>query len=286
MNKDRIKLITAMLLFGTIGLVRRYIPYSSALTACARALIGAVLLGAVILLRRKRVDWGAVKKQALRLSVSGVLLGINWILLFEAYRHTTVAVATVCYYMAPVCVIAVSPWILRERVPLRKWLCVLAALAGVALTAGVQPEGTLGAAGVLYGLAAAVLYAAVVLLNKKITGLAALERTMMQLAAAALTLLPYVCLTQDVTALTWEVKGVLWLLVAGAVHTALAYALYFGSMERLSAQSVALISYIDPVTAVLLSALLLREPLPWPAAVGAVLVLCAALLGELPAREK
>ena len=286
MNKDRIKLITAMLLFGTIGLVRRYIPYSSAVTALARALIGAVLLGAVMLLRRKRIDGGAVKRQAVRLLVSGILLGANWILLFEAYRRTTVAAATVYYYMAPVFILLAAPLFLRERVTWQKILCTAAALAGVVLVSGVWTDGLAGAGGAAYGLAAAVLYAAVVLLNKKITGLTAQERTVWQLAVAAAALLPYTLLTEPASGWFWETGGFLWLLLAGVVHTGLAYTLYFGSLTGLPAQSAALISYIDPLTAVVLSVTVLHEPMTWPLAVGAVLILGGALLGEIPLRKK
>ncbi len=197
------------------------------------------------------------------------------------------ATATLCYYMAPVIVILASPWLLKERLTLRRGLCAAAAVLGMVLVSGVLTESRGGdLRGVLFGLGAAALYASVVLVNQRLRDMDALEKTVVQLGAAALILLPYVLATEDLSALTWNVPSLLLLLVLGVVHTGWAYSLYFGSMGALPAQTVALCSYLDPVTAVLLSALVLREPLGLPGAVGAALVLGAALVSELPERKR
>ena len=197
------------------------------------------------------------------------------------------ATATLCYYMAPVLVILVAPWLLKERLTLRRALCAMAAVLGMVLVSGILTQGNGGdGRGVLLGLGAAALYASVVLVNQRLRDMDALEKTVVQLGAAALILLPYVLATESVAALSWDGRSLLLLLVLGAVHTGWAYALYFGSMGVLPAQTVALCSYLDPVTAVLLSALVLREPLGLAGALGAVLVLGAALVSELPERRR
>ena len=290
MGKDprraRGELILAVLLFGTIGLFRRGIALPSSVVALGRGFIGTLFLLLYALLRGRRLDGAAIRRKLPWLILSGGLIGFNWILLFESYRYTTVATATLCYYMAPVIVILASPWLLKERLTLRRGLCAGAAVLGMIPVSGVLTEGRSGnLRGVLFGLGAAALYASVVLVNQRLREMDALEKTVVQLGAAALILLPYVLATEEVAALHWDGRSLLLLAILGIIHTGWAYALYFGSMGALPAQTVALCSYMDPVTAVLLSALVLREPLGAAGAVGAALVLGAALVSELPERK-
>ena len=282
----KLKLTASMLIFGTIRVVRRYLPCSSGVLALTRGALGSLFLLAVHFAGKKAFPREALRKNLALLCVSGALIGANWICLFEAYRYTSVAVATVCYYMAPVLVILLSPLLLREKLTARKLVCALAAVCGVALISGVSGDGA-GIKGVLFGLAAAAMYAFVVILNKFITGLCAADRTLIQLAAATVALLPYVLLTGGFSSLELTPSSVALLLVAGVLHTGVAYALYFGSLGGLPAQTAALLSYIDPVTAVLLSAAVLKEPLAPLAAFGAALTLLAALIGDAePQRRK
>ena len=283
-------LIFSMTLFGTIGLFVRWIPLPSAAVALVRGIVGTVFLLVWMRLKGIRPDAVAVKENLLLLCVSGVAIGFNWILLFESYRYTTVSTATLCYYMAPVLVTLASPLICRERLTARRLLCVGAAVLGMALVSGAIPGGSLPAGqgkGVLLGFGAAVLYASVILMNKRISGLDAAPRTMLQLAAAAAVLVPYVALTGVTDADGWGNLPLTLLLLAvvGVLHTGFAYKLYFGSIQQLPVQTAAMLSYIDPVVAVLLSALLLREPMSLLQAMGAVLVLGSALVGELPGRK-
>jgi drug/metabolite transporter (DMT)-like permease len=210
------------------------------------------------------------------------MLGLNWILLFEAYRYTTVAVATVCYYMAPSIVMIAAPFILHERLTLRKGICVITALAGIILISGVgQNSGTGDLTGILCGLGAACFYAGIILLNKKLSGLTAYDRTIVQLGIAAILLIPYTLCTEDFTALAIAPIVLILLAVIGIVHTGIAYVLYFGSIPYLKAQTVAIFSYTDPIFAILLSALFLQEPLGLISICGAVLVLGSTFISEI-----
>ena len=280
MGKSKLSLIGAMVIFGTIGLIRRHIDLPSSFIALARAVIGGAFLLALLAAQHRKPDFAGIRKNALPLVLSGAFLGFNWVFLFESYRYTTVATATLCYYMAPVLVILASP-LLKEKLNTRKLLCVGAAIVGIVLVSGVA-EGGLGKnpEGILFGLAAAVFYAFVILLNKKIRLESAYDKTIVQLLVAAAVLVPYVMLTEDMGSLTFSPISVVLLITAGIVPTGLAYALYFGSMGRLPAQTVALYSYIDPVLAIVLSAVLLSEPMTALTAAGAVLVLGAAFFGE------
>lgn len=286
----RLSVVTAMVIFGTIGIVRSCIPgIPSGLLASLRGVVGALFLLALLYLRGGKLDQAAIRKNLGRLLVSGVVMGFNWILLFEAYRYTSVATATLCYYMAPVFVILAAPLVVKERLTLKKFVCVGVALIGMVPVSGVLSAGFGGLAelrGVALGLGAAVLYACVVLINQRIEGIGAYDKTILQLAAAGVALLPYTLLVENVRAVSLTWPTVLWVGVICIVHTGLAYALYFGAMGRVSAQTVALLSYIDPVVAVLLSATLLGQGLDALGWIGALLVLGATVACELPTGKR
>lgn len=288
-NKSKLSLILSMFIFGTIGIFRRYIPLPSSLLAMARGAIGVVFLLIFMALKKEKLNLREIKDKILLLCISGVFIGFNWILLFEAYNYTTVATATLCYYMAPVFVIIASPFLFKEKLTLKKIICVIVALAGMVLVSGVIETGFSGAGefkGVLLGLGAAVLYATVVLMNKKTAGVPAYTKTVIQLGSAAIVLLPYTMLTENFAELTFEPLTIIMLLVVGVVHTGWSYALYFGSMDNLKAQTVAIFSYIDPVVAIILSALILNEEMSIFGMIGAVLVLGSTMVSELPSKKK
>ena len=278
-------LILSMVIFGTIGVFRRNIALPSDVIAFARGIMGSVFL---ILYQKLRGGSfflsGISRKKLALLVITGGLIGFNWILLFEAYNYTSVAVATLCYYMQPMIVLIVSPFLLKESLTAKKILCALAALAGMVLVSGIAGGTSAGAGrikGVLFGLFAAVLYASVVLLNKKITGVPVIEKTTIQLFSAAVCLIPYMIAQVTFTFFKLSGYGTVMLLITGIVHTGIAYVLYFGAVEKLPAQTCALFSYIDPVTAILLSAFLLHEPMGITGMIGTVLIIGAAVISEL-----
>lgn len=282
-QKAKLGLLTSMFIFGTIGIFRRYIPLPSGMVACVRGLVGTLFLLALVTLKKEKISKEAIQKNFKVLVISGVAIGFNWILLFEAYQYTSVAIATLCYYMAPMIVIFASAILLKEKLTKRKVLCALVALAGMVLVSGVLQAGFTGLAemkGILLGLGAAALYASVILMNKKLKDINAYDKTIVQLAAAAIVLIPYVLLVENWMEVTFTPLIVVMLLIVGIVHTGWAYALYFGSMDGLKAQTIALFSYLDPIVAILLSALLLKEEMGVAGFVGAVLVLGAAMLSE------
>ena len=272
----------SMLIFGTIGIFRRYIPLSSALLAAFRGMSGAVFLILIAIITRKKIKHGLPAKTVALLAFTGALIGINWIFLFEAYNYTTVATATLCYYMEPIFVILAAPLVLREHLTLRKAVCGLAAIIGMVLVSGVVETGIpqIGEIkGILFGLSAAALYATVVLINKKMPVVDAYEKTIIQLMSAAVVLIPYLLVTEDFTKFSPNATTIVMMIVVGLVHTGLAYAMYFKSMEGLSGQTVALLGYIDPVTALILSAVVLNEHMGITGIIGAILIIGAAIIG-------
>ena len=288
-KKATYKLIIAMVIFGTIGLFVRYLSLPSSVIALFRGMGGTLFLLAAN--GRKTIFSGGMKKNLHWLLLSGAALGFNWILLFESYRYTSVAVSTLCYYLAPILVILASPVILKEKLTVKKILCVATALSGMVCLSGVLQTGVPQGAelkGILFGLAAAVLYACIVMLNKQINSISGIEKTVFQLGISALVLLPYCLLTVDGTVVHFDGKTVLLLAIVAIVHTGLAYALYFDALGKIPGQTAAILSYIDPVVAVLASVLLLQEPMLPVEAIGAVLILGAAVISEvqLPRKER
>lgn len=281
--KDKFLLVLSMIIFGTIGIFRRYIELPSGFLAMSRGFIGTAYLVIFVLATKKGISRESIKKNALPLILSGAFIGFNWILLFEAYNYTSVAVATLCYYMAPMIVIAVSPVILKEKLSGKKIVCVLVALVGMVLVSGVTGMESFKLSemkGVLLGLGAAQLYATVVLMNKKIKDIGPYDKTIVQLASAGAVMLVYTLLVENVSKSDFSLVAVIMLVIVGVVHTGVAYAWYFGSMKSISAQTVALFSYLDPIIAIVLSAVILREDVGAMEAVGAVMVLGAAVMAE------
>ncbi len=274
--------VLTMVIYGSIGVFRRFIPLSSGALAFVRGLIGGLFLLLPVKLRGGKVSEGMPKKTVLWLMLAGAMLGLNWMLLFEAYNHTTVAVATLCYYMQPTFLILLSPVVFGEALTLKKGLCAAAAVLGMTLVSGVvsgEPIGNTAALGILFGLGAAALYTAIVILNKKLNVSNAYGQTVIELLSAAAVMLPYLLVTEQ-TAVPIDLTAVLLIAVVGIVHTGVAYAMYFGSIGHLPSQTVAVLSYIDPVVALLLSFLVLQEPMSPLQTVGAVMLLTATCLAE------
>lgn len=282
--RAKLKNITAMLLFGSIGLFVKSIHLSSSEIALARGLIGAAVLLAASALMRNQLSFSAVRKNLILLAASGIAIGANWICLFEAYRYTTVSIATLCYYLAPVFVVALSPFILKEKLTPLKAICILLSLMGMVLIAGISAPGEENPSritGIFFGISAAALYASVIIINKFLKNITAVESTTAQLGIAAFVLLPYVLLTEDLTKISVTPLSILLLLIVGVVHTGFGYLIYFSSVSELKGQTVAVFSYIDPITAIFLSALVLHERMGLLQILGAVLILGSTLLSEL-----
>ncbi len=281
--KAKSKMIIAMIAFGTIGLFVKNIPLTSGEIALFRGLIAIIVILIYQLISKNKMKFSVIKKDLPLLFLSGAAMGFNWILLFEAYRYTTVSIATLSYYFAPVLVIIICPILFRERLTLKQIICFLMATIGVVMIIDIMGVG-MGSnhfIGVCLGLGAAVLYATVVIINKFIKKVTGIDRTLLQFIAAVIVLIPYVLLTSGIHIEKAGVTGVLNLLIVGILHTGIIYCLYFSSLKDLKGQEAAILSYIDPLTAVLVSVLILRENITVLQIIGGVLILGFTLLNEI-----
>lgn len=289
MAKAKMKVITAMLIFGTIGLFVKNIPLASSEIALYRGFFGSTFLLFVLVLNKKQLSWKNIKGNATILFYSGTAIGLNWIFLFEAYRYTTISNATLSYYMAPLFVVLASPFILKEKLTGLKIGCVLLAAVGMYF---IVEKGTVNGAGyshslgILYGVGAALLYASVILATKFLKNITSLETTIVQLMTASLVLSPYVFLKEGVNIGSISRTSFVYLLLLGIVHTGLAYALYFSAMQVLKGQTVAILSYIDPISAVILAMVFLNERMTMIQFIGGFFILSAAFISESSIIEK
>lgn len=283
----RLMLVVSMTIFGTLGLFVRNIPVSSGELALYRAVLAALLIAAFLIVTRQKIPFANIKKEVPLLLASGVAMGINWILLFQAYKYTTVSLATLSYYFAPVIVTVVCPILFREKLTGKQIVCFVMSTVGLVLITGI---GDIGGGndfiGILFGLGAAVFYATVILLNKFIKNVEGIHRTFLQFISAIVTLLPYVMLTSGVTLGSMNGFGWVNLLIVGLIHTGVTYCMYFSSLKELPGQKAAILSYIDPLVAVLISVTILGETMTWQQVVGGILILGFTLWNEISPKSE
>jgi len=282
----RLLMIASMTIFGTLAIFVRNISVSSGELALYRAVLAAFLIFVFLLVTKQKIPLAKIKKELPLLLASGVAMGINWILLFEAYRYTTVSVATLSYYFAPVIVTLVCPILFKERLTRRQIGCFAMSTLGLVLITGIGGVGGgKDLIGILFGLGAALFYASVVLLNKFIKNVEGIHRTFLQFLAAIVVLIPYVLLTSGVT--LGDLNGIGWanLLIVGLFHTGVTYCMYFSSLKELPGQKAAILSYIDPLVAVLISVTVLGEPMSWRQVIGGILILGFTLWNEITPKK-
>lgn len=285
-GKAQLMFIIAMLIFGSIGLFIKAISLPSAVIVLIRTVIGSLFLFAVLLLRQQPINIKNILPNLPILAASGFVLGGSWAFLFEAYQYTTVSAATLIYYCAPIVVLLLSPIVLKEKLTLGKTAGIGAAVLGMVIVNGMGIGGANPALGLTCGIVSAFLYAALMMLNKFIRNLSGLESTLSQLVIAALVMTIYVLLTHEGIGGFISRSDMFLLVTVGLFHTGIACYLYFSSLQELSGQTIALLSYIDPVSALLFSAVLLNEKLMAIQLVGALLILIGTAFGQLYQADK
>ena len=235
-----------------------------------------------MLIAKQKINIKLVKKELFLIAISGMVMGFNWIFLFEAYKYTTVSVSTLAYYFAPIIVMIVCPFLLKEKISKKQIICFLVSTIGLFLIIGVGDlsTGNRHTIGVLFGLSAAVFYSIVIIINKYIKSISGIHRTFIQFLSAILVLIPYVLLTSGFTIHNLEIEGWICLLIVGVIHTGITYCAYFSSLKNLKGQTVALLSYIDPFVAVIIS-LLMNETMTIYQIIGGILIILGTVINEI-----
>lgn len=286
--KSKFRIIISMLIWGTIGVFVREISLSSLEIAFFRALIGSVFLGSVSLITKVKIEREILKKNLWFLIFSGIALGINWILLFQAMKYTTISNAILSYYFAPVFIIIFSAILFKEKIASRNAFYLMVSIIGLFLIMKSNDmiiiEGYNHIKGILYGLGGAVIYAVIVILNKSIKGLSGIHTTLVQLAIATLALVPFVVGNDSSQISSLDTRAWIFIITLGIVHTGIAYFLYFSSIKNVKGKTVALLSYLDPIMAITISFLFLGESMNIFQIIGGILILSASYFSERPGK--
>lgn len=281
-------MIASVAVWGTVGLFVKSIPLSSGEIALWRAVLAVLLLSVIMLFTKRKIEFKKIKKEIFLLLISGIAIGINWVLLFESYNYTTVSIATLSYYFAPVIVMIACPLLFRERLTAKQVICFIGSTAGLVLITGLGDPSSNSShiKGILLALGAALLYASDILINKYIKNVDEITRTFLQFVSSLTVLIPYVLLDGDIKVLTLDAGGWICLLTIGFIHTGVVYCTYFSSLVRLSGQKAAILSYIDPLVAVVVSVIILKEPLSLVQAIGGAMILAFTLFNEIKFKSK
>jgi len=266
------RMVLAMALSGTIGLLVVESGLPVLLVVWLRCLLGGLGLAAWVVYSRQ---WQKPSRsETLWLAVGGLALVLNWLCLFSAYRYSSIAVATVVYHVQPFILLLLAALLQAEALPVRKLPWLLLALLGVALSSGLAEASEASSwMGIWLALGAATLYAVATLAAQRLQRLAPAQIAMLQMLIGVLALAgpawPLMASAQF-SAHAWVAVGVL-----GLVHTAWMYTLMYSAFQRLSAQAVAGLSFIYPVVALLVDWLWFeRRPQPL-SALGMLLILGA-----------
>lgn len=279
-SKSLIFFIASMVIFGTNGLIVANISLGSAEIVLMRTFLGSLFLLAIVLVKRS-FSFADLKADLIPATIGGAALGLNWVLLFSAYRSAGVGLSTLTYYCGPIIVLALSPVLFREKLTWNKLLAIAAVAVGMFCITGDIKPGSDVQTGILFGGGAALLYASLIVANKRVKRLSGLNCAMYELIVAFFVVLIYLLASNVKLPVIPAAEDIVWVLVIGLVNTGLAYYLYFSSLQKLPGQTVALVCYIDPLTALLVSGAFLGEKLLGVQIAGAVLILGGACLGEL-----
>ena len=280
--KEKFYFVFSMIIFGAVGVFVKYIGLSSRAIAMFLSLIGAIFLLFLSILKKQKLSWRIVKKNIIPLIFASISLSGNWIFLFQAYKETTIANAALSYYFAPVLVTMLSPIVLKEKLSVKKLIGIAGSLLGLffLLQNGKMETNGNHLLGIGYGLIAAGFYAAITLINKFIRGLDGLTNTLLQLGLAVMILLPFVIFTDNFNLNSLTGMTVILMLLLGILHGGIGFYMFFTGMKGLEAQSIAVLSYVDPLTSLLISALIIGDKMNLLQIIGTVLLLGSIWIGD------
>lgn len=285
--ESKLKNIFSMIVFGTIAIFVKNIELSTGEIALYRAIIASFAIVAYMVFTKKKIIFAEIKKELPLLFISGAAMGFNWIFLFEAYNYTAVSIATLSYYFAPVIVMIISPILFKEKMTIKQIICFIMATVGLIMIIGIgsMDKSSNNLLGIGFGIGAAVLYATVILLNKFIKKVKGIDRTLIQFLAAIIIITPYVFKTTGINIDTLDISGLLNLIILGLFHTGVTYCLYFSSLKDLKGQQAAILSYIDPLVAIIISVTVLGESISIMQVFGGAMILGFTLLNEIKVKS-
>ncbi len=279
MKKYYVRYITALLLFGSNGIVASHIALNSYEIVCLRTFIGSVLLISIFLLAGNRFTFYKSVKSFMFLTISGIAMGLSWMFLYEAYNRMGVSVASLCYYCGPVIVMVLAPVLFKEKLTFIKISGFISVLIGICLINSQSITGGGNIFGVACGLISAVMYALMVIFNKKADKITGMENSVIQLMVSFLTVAVFVLFKQGLI-INLSRESIPWILFLGIANTGIGCLLYFSSIGNLPVQTVAVTGYLEPLSAVIFSVLFLHEYMGIIQIAGAICIIGGAVWSE------
>lgn len=279
MKSDSIKYLLAVTIYGTIGLFIRYVNASSEFIVFCRGTIGSLFIAIVMLIKRQKIDFKAISSNLSLLAMSGVCLGLNWVFLFSGYKRA-LALTSLCNYTAPIFVVIISTLFLKEKINFKQIICIITSFVGVVLISGIFDSRGVDLYCIVCGMLAAACFVGLVLLNRRFKNIKDLDKTIIQLAFSAITVLPYMVINSSIPT-SLDTTSIIILILLGIVHTGIAYILYFSSIDTLPVEEVAVLGYIEPALSVIIGILILQETSSLFSIIGAIVIIVSAILIEL-----
>ena len=279
MSQTYFKYFLALILFGFNGIVANHISLNSYEIVFLRTLIGSIFLASIFFCTKGKWSGIGNKKHLMYIIISGVAMGTSWMFLYEAYSEIGVSVATLAYYCGPAIVILLSPLIFRERLTIRKVLGLLCVLVGMYLVNGNTFQQSGFSWGLICGILSAAMYAVMVIFNKKASSITGLENPVLQLIFSFVIVAVFVQIKQGLI-IPSLFENIIPVLILGIINTGIGCYLYFTSIQKMPAGSVAICGYLEPWSALIFSAIFLHERLVAIQIVGAVFIIFGAMFGE------
>lgn len=279
MKQSYIKYISSLLLFGSNGIVASFIPMSSYEIVLLRTMIGSLLLIAIFFLSKSKFTFYQHKKQFAFLFASGIAMGASWMFQYEGYQQVGISITSLCYYCGPVIIMVLSPIIFKEKITWVKMVGLLSIIFGIFLVNGQELESSGNLWGIFCGVMTAVMYDFMIILNKQAKNITGLENAMFQLFVSFLTTAVFVGMKQGY-AMHIEKASIVPIFILGLINTGVGCYLYFSSIGNLPAQTVAICDYLEPLSAIVCSIIILKEVMVSIQVVGAVFIISGAIFGE------
>ncbi len=277
---NRMKLALVMLIWGSLGVFTRFIPLSALNLAYLRAFIALpVLFAAMKMKKAAKAEW----RLLIPYVISGVLLGFGWLTLFYGFKHTSISSAVIIYNMSPVYVMILAPLVLKERISKIHIAVILFSILGLFLIVGHNVSEGYGYMGMALSAVSGMLYATIVLINRKVKARVDNQTaTFVQILAAMVVLLPFVLMDGSIfTIVQMDTMAVICTILLGVLHTGVAYTLYFSVYTHMKSVEIVSYSFLEPLFGILFSVIFVGETLTFPQIVGGVLILGSTYIGEV-----
>ena len=275
--------LTSLVISGVNGVFASAVSLPSFEIVIIRATFSAALLGIALVVMRQPLVLLKRKREAALVVLAGLFLAGDWAFLFEAYEHAGLGMGTILRYTGPAFVMLLSPLVFREKLTVPKLIGFGIVVAGAVLVNGVALQGG-SFYGIAVGLVSGVCFGSVIMVNKKIVHVVGVEKVFLEIGVAAVALLLVGIFVKGVT---FNVQPTdIAPLAALVIVTAVGNYMYLRGMEGISVQSVSVLGYLEPLSAVFFGMLLLGETMVPVQATGAALIICGAVLCELGGKLK